>query len=152
MIGRILVATDFSDASEAALALAEEMGRRFGAELALFHAQQVPSYLFPDGIVPVPSSVLADLQASVVAELERLAARARAHGVRAEVRHSIGGAADEICRAAAEWPADLIVVGTHGRSGLRHVLLGSVADKVMRKAPCPVVTVHPPKADEAHPT
>jgi nucleotide-binding universal stress UspA family protein len=152
MIHKILVATDFADASAAALELAAELARRFGATLTLFHAHQVPAYLQPDALVDIPATLLDELERSNVAELERMAARTTASsGVPIEIRHAIGPPADEICRAAEALGADLVVLGTHGRSGLRHLILGSVADRVVRKARAPVLTVHP-KLVEAHPS
>jgi nucleotide-binding universal stress UspA family protein len=150
-VRRILVPTDFSAPSHAALDMAIELGRRFGAELTLMHAHQVPAYLYPEGMMPLSADIVADLERSIIAELGRLAARASAAGVAATTCHSIGVAVDEIVRAAAELPADLIVMGTHGRTGIRHALLGSVAEKVVRRAPCPVLTVRPGVQSEAHP-
>jgi nucleotide-binding universal stress UspA family protein len=141
-IKHILVPTDFSSTSEAALDLAAELARRFDASLTLFHVHQVPSYLYPDGMMPVPSRLLQDLEASVVAELTRLAERLEKEGLRVDLRHTIGSPAGEICHAAEELRVDLIVMGTHGRSGLSHMLLGSVAERVVQKAHCPVLTVH----------
>jgi nucleotide-binding universal stress UspA family protein len=141
-IKHILVPTDFSSTSQAALEMAAELARRFDASLTLFHVHQVPSYLYPDGMMPVPSRLMQDLEASVVAELTRLAERLQRDGYRVDFRHTIGAPAGEICFAAEELGVDLIVMGTHGRSGLSHMLLGSVAEKVVQKAHCPVLTVH----------
>jgi nucleotide-binding universal stress UspA family protein len=140
---RILLATDFSEASDAAVALAADLARRFSAQLILFHAHAVPSFAYPDGMMPVPSTVLMDLEHTIEAELSRVAAGLRAQGIAVETCHAIGPAAAEICRAAGEHGAELIVMGTHGRGGLRYALLGSVAEKVVRHATCPVLTVHP---------
>lgn len=140
---RILVPTDFSEASTPALDLAIAFAQRFEAEIILFHAHEMPAYVFPDGVLPVTPEVLGELQRSVMAELDRLAVRIREAGVVVTTRSGIGVHDFEICRAAKESSADLIVMGTHGRTGLRHVLLGSVAEKVVRRAPCPVLTVRP---------
>jgi nucleotide-binding universal stress UspA family protein len=129
--------------------MARDLARRFAASVTLFHVHQVPSYLYPDGVMPVPSTVLQDLERSIVAELDRLAAMLRAEGISVETQHVIGSPVHEICHAAAELDADLIVMGTHGRTGLRHVILGSVAEKVVRRAPCAVLTVHP-SGEAAH--
>lgn len=145
-VRRILVPTDFSEPSSYALEMAIELGRRFGAELVLFHAHEMPAYVFPDGVMPVTPDVLSDLQTAVDGELERLAARVRAAGLRVSRRSAIGVHDLEICRAAEEVDADLIIMGTHGRTGLRHALIGSVAEKVVRKAPCAVLTVRPEAA------
>jgi nucleotide-binding universal stress UspA family protein len=149
MIRKILMPTDFSDASIAALQMARDLARRFGASVTLFHVHQVPSYLYPDGMMPVPSTVLQDLERSIVAELLRLAEQLRGEGVQVDTRHVIGSPVQEICRAADELEMDLIVMGTHGRTGLRHVIMGSVAEKVVRRAPCAVLTVHP-SGEAAH--
>jgi nucleotide-binding universal stress UspA family protein len=149
-IKHILVPTDFSEASQAALEMAASMARRFGARLTLFHAHAVPSYLYPDGMMPVPATVLNELERSIVAELNRLAQSLAAGGMTVEIRHTLGGAAAEICRAADEIGADLIIMGTHGRTGLRHMVLGSVAEKVVRKAAQPVLTVRS-REQAAHP-
>src|SRR2546423_1484351 len=76
-------------------------------------------------------------------ELADWCERARAAGVAADRRTAFGATHTEICDAAEAIGADLIVIGTHGRGGLSHALLGSVAEKVVRKAPCPVLTVRP---------
>ena len=75
--------------------------------------------------------------------LDEWCERARAAGIDADTRTAFGATPTEICAAADELGADLIVIGTHGRGGLSHALLGSVAEKVVRKAPCPVLTVRP---------
>jgi nucleotide-binding universal stress UspA family protein len=141
MIRRILCATDFSPASHAALDTAAELARRFSARLTLFHAHQVPTFVYPDGMMPLAPELMMDLERSVVAELDRLASSLR--DLEVEVRHTLGAPAAEICRAADEIDADLIVLGTHGRTGLSHVVLGSVAEKVVRKCTRPVLTIHP---------
>ena len=73
----------------------------------------------------------------------------RASGVAVETDHSLGPAASEILRKAEAMGADLIVMGTHGRTGLSHLVMGSTAEKVMRRAKCPVLTVRPTEIAEA---
>ena len=149
MIRHILMPTDFSAASQAALQMAAELARRFGARITLFHAHQVPSFAYPDGTMPVPPELMMDLERSIVAELRRLAASLSP--LQVDIHHTLGAPAAEICRAADELDVDLIVLGTHGRTGLRHVILGSVAEKVVRKSTRPVLTIHPTE-QELHPT
>ena len=133
-IDRILVATDFSRCSLAALEYAEELARRLGAELLLMHATGAPS--MPAEVSPRGH----DDAARVLAEsVERL----RNEGVRARALVRPGAAAEEIRRTADAERASLIVVGTHGRSGIARVLMGSVAELVVRTANCPVLTVGP---------
>jgi nucleotide-binding universal stress UspA family protein len=150
-IRRILVPTDFSDASTGALQMAIELAQRFGARITLFHAHQVPSYVFPEGMMPVSPPVLQDLEQSIGLELTRLAAGVESAGVPVDHHQALGVPFAEVCRYAEEMHADLIVMGTHGRTGLRHVLLGSTAEKVVRKAPCPVLTVRPEAHEAARP-
>jgi nucleotide-binding universal stress UspA family protein len=120
-VREILVATDFSDEAEAALRHAIEYARRFGARLHLLH-------VFSQGEVEV-TRLLAD------------AAALAAPGVPVIVSSTGGDPAEEILRYAQRHPIDLIVVGTHGRSGFSRVLLGSVAERVLRGARRPVLTV-----------
>jgi len=141
VIRRILCATDFSTSSQAALETAAALARRFDARLTLFHAHQVPTFVYPDGMMPVAPELMMDLERTVVAELRRLAASL--HDIDVEVRHSLGAPAAEICHAADEIDADLVVLGTHGRSALGHVILGSVAQRVVRRCTRPVLTIHP---------
>jgi nucleotide-binding universal stress UspA family protein len=138
---RILVAIDFSELSDQAFAYAVELAERLSAQLVLVHVFQVPAYLFPDAVVAAPQQTVVELERAVERRLEELRARAMARGVAAYVHVPVGSAFVEIIRAARDHKADLIVLGTHGRTGLRHALLGSVAEKVVRKAPCPVLVV-----------
>jgi len=137
------VPTDFSDGSMRAFETAVDLARDSGARLTLFHVHHVPATVFPDVILPMTPDLLRDIEHSAGLVLDRWRDRAIAAGVSADVRTALGGTADEICAAADAIGADLIVIGTHGRGGLSHALLGSVAEKVVRKAPCPVLTVRP---------
>ena len=107
--------------------------------------------LFDYDARPVTPQVMQDLEGSIEAELTRLARRAEAAEVEVATQHGIGVPFQEIVRQAEEHHADLIIMGTHGRTGLRHALLGSVAEKVVRKAPCPVLTVRHPEHEFVHP-
>ena len=142
-LNRILVPTDFSDYSRAALEYGGEFAERFGAELHLVHVLQDLVGLVPEpGLAfPPPGDYMLELQRSAEQALAGLPGAAAPEGVKVErvVRH--GPPFLEIIRYAREAEIDLIVMGTHGRSGLAHMLLGSVAEKVVRKAPCPVLTV-----------
>jgi nucleotide-binding universal stress UspA family protein len=146
-VRRILVPTDFSSTAAQAIEVAIAFAQRFGAELELFHAQSMPTYVFPDAVMPVGPELMRDLDRAVASELERNAERVRAAGVVVSTASAVGAPDLEICRRAGEWNADLIIIGTHGRTGLPHVLLGSVAEKVVRRAPCPVLTVRPEAAE-----
>jgi nucleotide-binding universal stress UspA family protein len=142
-IRHILVPTDFSDGSNQAFATALDMAQASGARLTLFHVNHVPTTVFPDVILPIAPELEENLEHSVQLVLDQWCERARAAGVEADTRTAFGATHTEICAAADDIGADLIVIGTHGRSGWSHALLGSVAEKVVRKAPCPVLTVRP---------
>lgn len=139
---RILVPTDFSAGSEAAWRAAQRLAGALGAELVLVHVF-VETPLFFEG--PFAGErvreVYASARAWVQEQLDKWTADARATGrtVRAALR--TGVPYQEIVAAARDERADLIVLGTHGRGGLDRALLGSVADRVIRTAPCPVMTV-----------
>lgn len=142
-IRHILCPTDFSDGAGEAFSTALDMARDSGAQLTLLHVLHVPISTFPDSILPVTPDLVRDLEHSVELVLQRLCDKARAAGVAATYQTTFGATHAEICSAADKQGVDLIVIGTHGRSGFAHVLLGSVAEKVVRHAQCPVLTVRP---------
>lgn len=140
---RILHPTDFSPASRAAFTKAVELARASRAELILAH---VLSPVMPMmGSEYVSPRVLDDLTRSTRAEAARqlqiLAARAKKPGVRVSTRLVEGTPFTAIAKLARSTRSDLVVVGTHGRSGLSKLFLGSVAERVVGTAPCPVLTV-----------
>jgi nucleotide-binding universal stress UspA family protein len=141
---RICCPVDFSEPSQAAMIYAARLAGHFDADLTLFHAYQLPGYTLPEGSVvasPKMLQELADQAERHLAEWKDLAARAGAPRV-ATVK-AVGEPAVEIVEFARETAQDLLVVGTHGRTGLRHALVGSIAERVVRRAGCPVLTVHP---------
>jgi nucleotide-binding universal stress UspA family protein len=133
---RILFATDFSPASETALEYATALARDSGALLIIAHVEEMPmpyaggEMYFAQPEYPNPE-VRRMLEAVVPPD----------KSVKFEHRLVMGVAADDIVRVADEEKAELIVIGTHGRTGLMRVLMGSVAESVMRYAKCPVLTV-----------
>jgi nucleotide-binding universal stress UspA family protein len=139
-IRRILVGIDFSAASQRALDVAIELAKRSGASLLLLHVYQVPGFAFPETVVPAPPDLLDRMVDDNRRALEAWADRARAAGVDAAADQVAGAAATEIVERARRG-FDLVVVGTHGRTGLRHVLLGSVAERVVRHCDVPVLSV-----------
>ena len=147
----IVVPVDFSAHSETAFQMALELARRFRSELYLLHVHQLPAYVYPDGIFPLTPEIMAEIEQKIAIELGRLAERVRAAEVRCVQKSVLGVTFVEIVRFARETEADLIVMGTHGRSGLSHALLGSVTEKVLRKAPCPVLAVRPESHTFVHP-
>jgi nucleotide-binding universal stress UspA family protein len=145
---RILVPTDFSPQSERALEMARRLASVVGGELILFHAF-VEAPLYSEG--PFAAERIRDVYATgrvwVQDQLERRAVAARATGLVARTLVRTGVAHLEIVAAAREEKAELIVIGTHGRSGVDRLLLGSVADRVIRLATCPVLAVREPDAE-----
>jgi nucleotide-binding universal stress UspA family protein len=141
---KILCPVDFSDASRAALQVASELARRFDGEVTVFHAYPLPGYTLPEGTVLPATGMLQELAEQTDALLARWKAEAIADGSpRVATNKAVGEPAVEIVAAAQEGKFDAIVVGTHGRTGLAHALLGSVAERVVRRAHVPVVTVRP---------
>jgi nucleotide-binding universal stress UspA family protein len=144
-IRHILVPTDFSDGSAEAFETALSMAGDTGARLTLFHVQNMPGVGLPDVIMPIAPEMLRHIEHSLELILSQLVDRAHARGVEADYKSIIGsgGTAAAICRAAGELGVDLVVIGAHGKGGLGHAIIGSVAEKVVRRAPCPVLTVRP---------
>lgn len=143
---RILVPTDFSPQSERAGAMARRLAAAVGAELVLVHVF-VESPFFSEGPFTAErvQEVYASGRAWVKEQLEQQAVAARSAGLRAKAFMRTGVAHQEIVAAAREEQADLIVMGTHGRGAVGRLLLGSVADRVIRLAPCPVLAVREPE-------
>ncbi len=139
-IRRILVPTDFSGCSAHALRWAEVLAQRFGAELVLLHVDELL-------LVLCGSDLGADAQAAGVPQLNRAVALLGACGFRARDVLRAGEAVREIVRTAGEEGADVIVMGTHGRRGVSHAFLGSVAERVVRRAGCPVLTIRHPEGN-----
>lgn len=140
----ILVPTDFSQHAEGALDFALDLARRFGAELQLLHVYDYPTYLLPEGGLMPGADLLGDIQGETERRFKQLEIRLAGSLVPMRTVSRQGVPLVEILRYAREIQADLIVMGTHGRTGIKHFLIGSVAEKVVRKAPCPVLTVRPP--------
>ena len=145
MFYRIIVPTDFSSCSEEAWRLAQRLAGMSGAELVLTHVlTEAP--LFREGpfIMPKVREVFEAARSFADAALQEWVAKARAEGLSARAALRSGVAYQEIVTLAVDERADLIVIGTHGRGGIDRALLGSVADRVVRLAPCPVLTVREP--------
>jgi nucleotide-binding universal stress UspA family protein len=139
---RILVPTDFSDPSSEALATAIAFAQLAGATLDLVHVAVEATYALPPPIdvasVPIDMTRVMERVAEGLATEE---ARVRAAGIPCETATLVGRPDTEIVARANETGARLIVMGTHGRSGLAHALLGSVAERVVQHSPCPVLIV-----------
>lgn len=142
---RILCPVDASECSRVALGEALSLARRFDAALELLNVYQVPAYVQPTILVwaavgPRPLWELAEEQAKT--EVERfLAPLALEERARLVLSFEVGDAATTILERARQSKPDLVVMGTHGRTGARRVVLGSVAERVVRLAPCPVLVI-----------
>ncbi len=135
----VLHPTDFSPHSEAAAKLAFALARDYGARVLVLHVMEPIAVGGPEMIAVLdPQAYEADLKARL--------AEVRPPGPTVEVEHRLvlGSAAEEILRVARESKCGVIVLGTHGRGGVGRLLMGSVAEQVVRKAPCPVLTVKAP--------
>ena len=144
----ILVTSDFSDLAREAYRWAASLARTAGAKVVVAHvveeepAAAIP--VIPGGVQPEVFDLARfreESRKAAASALEGVAEEFRREGIAAETRLRTGRPFVEILRLARELPADLIVMGTHGRSGLRHALIGSVAERVVRKSPCPVLTI-----------
>ena len=146
---KILVATDFSEPSEAALAYGRELARSFGAALTVVHVvddTMARAYGIDGGVLLTDPQMQRDFEASA---LEQVNAQ-----LRDEDRKELGATGQvlasnspalAIVAYAQQTGSDLIVMGTHGRGGVAHLLMGSVSEKVVQTAPCPVLTVRHPE-------
>jgi nucleotide-binding universal stress UspA family protein len=143
-IQHILVGHDFGEAAQAALAYATDLAERLNARVTIVHAYEVPVYGFPEGLA-LTAETVGRIEGATSEAMQGVVRLARRPGVDVDGVLRQGPAWSEIVAAAMELKADLVVVGTHGRRGLAHALLGSVAEKVVRAAPCPVLTVREPK-------
>lgn len=142
LFNRIVVPTDFSDCSEEAWALAKRVAARLGSEVVLAHILVEP-IVYGDASLATDSTwqLFEQGRKWVEEKIEEWASGARAQGITVRTIVRTGSAHEEIVNLATDEPAELIIMGTHGRSVLNRALLGSVADRVVRFAPCPVLTV-----------
>ena len=139
----VLCPTDFSDVSARAETYAAALARHYDASLHLLHVDPPMPVMAPYGEIPVDARLFEEQREVAEAELVKAGERARAGGLTVETTMKGGHPAREILALADRAQADMLVIGTHGRGGVEHLLLGSVAEKIMRKASCPVLVVPP---------
>src|SRR6266536_42337 len=148
-IRNILVPIDFSQMSTQGLETATPLARRFAASIHLAHVRQFDCAGDCSALAPPmpPFSLMTHEQDEEKKVIKELNALAREYGVSSGICHVLGGAPafDEICRAAEKIPADLVVMPTHGRTGLKYVFLGSTAERIVQHSPCPVFVVREKK-------
>lgn len=140
ILKKILVPTDFSEHSTNAVRYGAELAARFGAELHLIHVVETTPIAYGEGAVFVSPETEAELEAAASKQLDDLQIEP-ADDVQVIRTVNAGNPFVEIVRYAKDSTSDLIVIGTHGRGAIAHMLLGSVAERVVRKAPCPVLVV-----------
>ncbi len=139
---RILVPLDFSPPSRRALRFAREWAARFDSEICVLHVLEPIDTVGVFGAEPMlPPMPPVDFHTQARAALEKLAAQEFPATARVSVHLRDGAAYDQIVAAAKELRADLIIIATHGRTGFVHALMGSTAERVVRHAPCPVLTL-----------
>jgi len=149
----ILLPTDFSECAEGALSYATDLARQAGARLICLHVVEplVPPVGYGPITEPLPAiDVSGQLEEAAHRELPRLAQREECAGLEVEDLVAHGEPASEIVRAAREHGVDLIVISSHGRTGLGRILFGSTAESVVRHAHCPVLVVKPGESKESN--
>ncbi len=141
-IRRILCPVDFSETSKRAFEWALALAAQLGAELEVIHVFQLPAYALPEGGLEISADLEAELSNRLEQQLDEFVKQPAAPSVK-EVTTALceGIPYVEITRVAKEHNADLIVIGTHGRTGLAHFLIGSVAERVVRTSEVPVLSV-----------
>ena len=147
-VTRVLVPIDFSPSSRAALEYATFLVAKFGAALEVLHVWEPPGYVGPDALALLPVAAgqpgWERTRDEVMREVELFLRKIGPRPGNATVRVEAGEPSDAILSAAKDGGADLIVMGTHGRTGLSRLLIGSVAEAVLRRATCPVLTTRVP--------
>ena len=139
---RILVATDFSECSQRAVEYAAEMAARFGATLVIAHVYFPPVIAVPEAVIPLSTRDMQGYLDKMQAGLTAAADAAKRFGAtQVETVLVQGEPWHEVVKTAHDRRCDLVVVGTHGRGAVAHFFLGSVAEKIVRKAECPVLVV-----------
>lgn len=145
----ILAPTDLSDRAEVAVDYAIELAATLGAKVHLLHVLAVPVVGVPELGMALTSTMIDSMVKDNQEALDQLVARKSGKCAMGQALLRTGDARDVINQTATELGADLIVVGTHGRRGVSRVLLGSVAESIVRTAPCPVLTVRAHDVTEA---
>jgi nucleotide-binding universal stress UspA family protein len=144
-VRRILVPVDFSDHTPSLLEWGAHLAEEHGSRIILLHAYHLPVEFQQLEGAYLPPDFWASVKADAEQQLGALAEPLRAKGLTVETAVSEGYAATAIVEEAVARDADLIVIGTHGLSGIKPLLLGSIAERVVQKAPCPVLTVKTPR-------
>ena len=142
----ILCPVDFSDASDVALGYAVPLAQRFGARVTALHVYQLMGLIYPEDVLVDPMGTDAKLRRASEDRLAKAVGKFKTGGVQIATALREGLPFVEILEAAATLGADLIVMGTHGRSGIKRALVGSVTERVVRSSAVPVLSVREPEA------
>ena len=145
MFSNILLATDLSGCSDAATDTAVELAKKFDGKLTVLHVYEIPAYAYAGGGY-VAADLLSPLQKVASTALAELLKKVQARVPTATSMLGAGNPAAGILETAREAHPDLIVMGTHGRRGASHLFLGSVAERVVQRSKCPVLTIPPHEA------
>ena len=140
----ILIPIDFSAYADRALDFAMALASKLPARLTLLHVIQIIPLGLAEGGAPLPYTYIETLEAEVQQSLETYRQRVQEAGLDCDIMVVHGIPFQSIIDVARDQQVDLIIMGTHGRTGLKHILLGSVAEKVVRLAPCPVLITRGP--------
>ncbi|MEY4576839.1 MAG: hypothetical protein RL701_1542 [Pseudomonadota bacterium] len=145
---KIVCPVDFSNCAQQALAYAVDLAQQFRAELSIVHAYEDPAaYIAPmpmSGYVGPAADLLLELRKQLEIRLEQCKVEVAKSGINVRSELLEGTPYRVVLDWAEEWKADLIVIGTHGHTGLTHALLGSVTERIVRMASCPVLTIRTP--------
>ncbi len=153
-IERILVPIDFSEMTEAVIEHACYLGRQLGSRLTLMHVVHVPplaeasTWLDPVISPSIEQDIRKQMKEKSTSRMTEIAESCKAEGVETDTVIKIGIPFDEIIKAIGDRDIDLVVMGTHGRTGLSHIIIGSVAERVVRRAPCSVFCINPKVLEE----
>ncbi len=137
----ILVPTDFGEQADKAVRYALELAKKLDARVELVHVWSIPIVSYPDMMVPLPATVIDDVARDAQERMERAVAQNKTPGIAVSGAVVCGDARQSVIETADQHQANLIVMGTHGRRGLKRAVLGSVAEAVVRHAHCPVLVV-----------
>ena len=138
---RLLCPVDFSDISKNAFQIAIDLAVLFKADLHVMHVFQMPASAIPEGIYDIPDDMEDKVKSHLSKKLDEFIKNYPTQEINITTGLYAGFPHDEIIKSADETNADMIVMGTHGRTGFSHVLLGSVAERVIRTSDIPVLTV-----------
>jgi len=143
-IKRIMTAVDFSETGQAAASQAAELAQRLGAELVVLHVVNEPAFAVAEGNGYLAPAVVAEYENAMKTKLQGTADALASSGAKVSAKVVRGTPHDAIVSAAESEKVDLIVMGTHGRTGIGQLLLGSVAERVVRLSKVPVMTIRTP--------